>query len=237
MRVADDDEGRKGRVVALVGGTRTTSSTVDRPQRLLRSDGRWPYGCWPYSSSREDTLGHRRRHVPHLHEAVEPLIAHAFELPGLEPRTRHDVREELERRVGEAPERRQPEHRRVGANLGLEVRTDAAQRFVQLERAAGAAPFVQHVARDRRDTGTAYGVVAGADRQDDERIHDRDVAVLDCPHAQPVRQRSASDVGEGEGRFGTEGGQARCDRQASGHHHRFGAMQRELLPSSRDDAQ
>ena len=67
-----------------------------------------------------------------------------------------------------------------------------------------AAALVQQIAGDRGEPGPIRRIVRGARREQQQRVHHRDVAMLDGPDAQPVGEHAAPDLGEGEGRLGTE---------------------------------
>ena len=51
--------------------------------------------------------------------------------------------------IGEPRQRRQAEQGRVGSDVGVELRADPSERFVERERVEVAAAFVEHVAGDR----------------------------------------------------------------------------------------
>ena len=92
----------------------------------------------------------------------------------------------------------QAEERRVGSDFGVELRADARERFVELERAEIAAALVQHVAGHRRQALAAGGSATTRDESATSTLIERHRAVLDRPHPETVVERSAPDLGNGE---------------------------------------
>ena len=85
-----------------------------------------------------------------LQQPVQAQIADAIELALLEARPDRPCRATSSRPRAEIPlERRQAEHRRVVADVGVELRADPRQRFVHVERRPIAAALVEHVGGDR----------------------------------------------------------------------------------------
>ena len=107
---------------------------------------------------REGTIGERRRHVPNLHQPVEPEVSNAFEVRGFEPRPLNHVREQCKAARGEPFQHAQSEHACVRPDLGVDLAADAAERFVQTERIEIAATLIEQVSRDRRKTGPVRGI-------------------------------------------------------------------------------
>ena len=142
----------------------------------------------------------RRRHVAQLTQTVCAQLPHALELVFRKLRPRDDVGHQLEGATPEPRQRRERQERRVGTDLGVELRPEPRQRLVQLECAVIAGALVEHVARER---GQARPIVRVLRRshahQQHHRLH-RDVAVLDGPDREAVRQRRFANRGKRERR-------------------------------------
>ena len=119
-----------------------------RPQRCFAPDRQMAVRMRAVQPLSEHPLGNRGRHLPHLEEPVEPEIAHALEIGGIQPRPHDHLRQQRQRGRRGSLERGEADERRVGADLGIELRAEPAEGLVQGERIEVAAPFVEEVAGD-----------------------------------------------------------------------------------------
>ena len=134
-------------------------------------------------------IGDRRRHVAQLPQAVRSQLPHAVELVSGKLRPRDDVGHQLEGATPEPRKRREGEERGVGPDLGVELRAQPRQRFVQFERAVIAGAFIEHVAGERREARPIVRILRRSHaHQQHHRLH-RDVPMLDRPDREAVRQR------------------------------------------------
>ena len=120
----------------------------------LGADRQVPVGMVAIEQLRERAIGERRRHVLQLQQPVAAAgrgrdrtraarSAAAISMSRTSSRPRSRI----------ALERRQAEDRGVVADVDVELRADAAERFVHVERGAIAAALVEHVAGDRGEPG------------------------------------------------------------------------------------
>ena len=100
----------------------------------------------------ERAIGERGRHVAQLRETMQAELADAREIALAQRRPDDDVGEKRERAVGKAAEHGGTHRQRVRSDVGVELRADAGQLFVNLNRRAAAAPLVEHVGGQRRQT-------------------------------------------------------------------------------------
>ena len=113
-------------------------------------------------------------------------------------------------------ERRQADHGRVVADVDVQLRADAPQRFVHVERRPIAAAFVEHVAGNRGEPRSVAGSDDAPTGTSARTRHERHLPVLDRPHAQAVRERRARRIaGKREGALGRREPAGGCDRRAS----------------------
>ena len=112
--------------------------------------------------------------------------------------------EQLEALSGEPAERRQADERRVGADVGVELRADAGDLLVHLDGGPRARALVEHVGGDRRQAFLAGRIVGGAAPDDQEEPDQRHAVVAHAPHPQAVREHGLVDGGKREraGRLG-----------------------------------
>ena len=98
----------------------------------------------------ERAIGDRAGHVAQLRQPVQPQLAHAREVVLSQRRPRDDVGEQRERRAAANRLRTVTlATRRVGADVGVELRAEARERLVHLDRGAVAAALVEHVGGHR----------------------------------------------------------------------------------------
>ena len=141
----------------------------------------------------ERAIGDGAGHVAQLRQPVQPQLADAREVGLAQRRPRGDVGEQRQRRCGEAAERGDGQQRGVGADVGIELRAEARQRFVNLDGRAVAAALVQHVDGDRRQPFFAERIVGGAALHEQHQRHDRDRRVTDASRRAARRQRRLLD--------------------------------------------
>ncbi len=158
----------------------------------------------------ERAVRQRRRHVAQLHQPVDAKFAQAPELVRIERGPRQDVGQQPQPSAGEACEHRERDHRRVGSDLGVDRRADAAQFLLQLDGCPPARPFVQHVRGERREAGTIRRIDRGAGRHQRDDGNERQTAVLHGPHVEAVRERVLDDLRKAEQRVGPGHRQARA---------------------------
>ncbi len=157
----------------------------------------------------EHALGDGRRHVAHLQEPIETQIAHTLEVTRVQPRPDEHVGDERQRRGRGPLERRQADERRVGTDLGIDLRAEPAERFVQRERIEVAAPFVEEVAGNRREPGTVGGVERGPRAHEHQHRQERHFPMNGGPGVQAVGQTAAANLRKRKRGLGTRQGQAR----------------------------
>ena len=88
----------------------------------------------------------------------------AVEVGGLEAGARNHLCQQRQRRRRRPLERREPDERRIGADLGLELRAEPAERLVQRQRVEPAAAFIEEVSGERREPGRSAGSSAAPAR-------------------------------------------------------------------------
>ena len=159
---------------------------------------------------RERAIRERGRHAHELPEAIGPQLTHAIEFLGDEARTGHQIRQQRERAIPELRERRQREERGIGPDFGVELGPDARQRLVQLERAEIARALVQHVARQRREARASGRIGRRPDTHEQHHGLHGQVAVLDRPQLETVREPCLPDRRELEGLVDAERGHPRA---------------------------
>ena len=118
------------------------------PQRLFGAERHVRVRMRAVHHLHEGAIGNRGRHVANLHEPGQPELADAIEVGDVQPRANHAIGEQRQRLRREFRKRRHREHRRVGGDVGFEVRADAGERGVHVDRRQVAGPFVHHVAGD-----------------------------------------------------------------------------------------
>ena len=102
---------------------------------------------------REQPVSDRRGQVAKLHQAIEAQLADPVEVALIQARACHHRRQELERARRILLQRGELQQRRVGADLGVQMRPDPAERFVHGERVEVAAALVQQIAGDGGEPG------------------------------------------------------------------------------------
>ena len=140
-------------------------------------------------------------------------------------------------RGGELFERRQLEERRVGADLGIEVRADAAEGLVHRERVEIAAAFIEQIAGDGGEARLMPGILRRADRHQHETGDERYLVVLDGADAQAVGQRAPPDFGKVETERRTGLRQPCAIDRHQAHHRGLRIFERERGAAFRHDAQ
>ena len=188
-RIAD---GNHCRVLRRVHPAVKSGDVGDRQgaQRFLGADRQVPVGVLGIEQLGEDAVGDGRRQIAELDEPAEPELAHSIEVAWIQARGPHHRGEQLQCPRGVLFERRQLEQRRVGADLGIEMRADAAERLVHRERVEIAAAFVQQIAGDGGEARLMPGILRRADRHQHETGDERHFVVLDGADAQAVVQRA-----------------------------------------------
>ena len=158
---------------------------------------------------RERAIGQRRRHVLQLQQPVQPQIADAIELALLEPRADQHVAHQLEAAIEIALERRQAEDGGVVTDVDVELRADAAERLVDVERRRSPQPSSSMSPVIAARPGRSGGSDDGPDRH--QRQHARPAAPARCSTVQtrrPFGERRAADLGKRERALGPERRQA-----------------------------
>ena len=166
----------------------------DRVERRLRAHRRMPVGMRTVQPRREHALGQRRGHVAQLHQAAQTQRPHAAHVFRIEPRRRHDFREQLQRGTRELRQRHQADHRRIRADLGVEDAADAREALVDGEGIGRAAAFVEHVGGEGGEPGTIGGIGRDTDRQQQHEADHRQLAMLHRP--QPQRRVGVAMFGD-----------------------------------------
>ena len=212
-RVAGEDDRHVGRTKRAAVERRDVSER-QRAQRPFGADRHVSVRVIAVEQLREHAIGERRRHVAELQQTIEPQLAHAIELALLQTRPDQHVGDQLEPLIEKPAERRQADQRRVVADVGVELRTDPSQRFVDVERRAVPAPLVEHVRGDRGKPGPSRGIRRRADRQQHEHADERHLPVFGGPDAKSAAERLAPDLGKREGAFRPE-----CRQPAAIHPH------------------
>ena len=110
------------------------SRIISAPQRALRADRQVPVGMIAIEQLREGAIRERRRHVLQLQQPVQPQVADAIELALLEPRPDQHVAHQLEAGAEIPLERRQADDGGVVADVDVQLRADAPERLVHVER-------------------------------------------------------------------------------------------------------
>ena len=128
-RVPDGDDGHLWRAILLLV-KRSHLAEVHRPQRCFGANRQVAIGVRAVKALREHPLGDGRWHVAKLQQPVEPQVAHAVEVGGLEAGPRNHLCQQGQRRRRRPLERREPDERRIGADLGFELRAEPAERLV-----------------------------------------------------------------------------------------------------------
>src|SRR5215207_3633824 len=131
----------------------------ERTQRALRADRQVSVRVLGIEQLREDAVGDGRRQIAELDEPIEPQLAHPIEIALIQERYPDHRGEQVERSRGVLFERRQLEERRVGADLGIEMRTYPAEGFVHRERVEIAAALVEQIAGDGGKAGLMLGIL------------------------------------------------------------------------------
>ena len=136
----------------------------------------------------ERAVRHCRGHIAQLNEAVQPQLTDPREVVLGERGMHGHVRQNRKSSIQEPVEDGHRDRRGVRSQISVELRADAGKRLVHLDRRAPAAPFVEHIDRERRQTILA-GRIARRTALDQENAGDeRHRRVPDGPHAEPVRQ-------------------------------------------------
>ena len=106
----------------------------------------------------EHSIGNRGRQIAELKQPMHAQVAHAIDFPLLEARPQDHVGHQLEAAIQESLQRRQANNRGVVADIGVELRADAAQRFVDVEGRILSAALIEHVGGDRGQPRPLGGV-------------------------------------------------------------------------------
>jgi hypothetical protein len=161
----------------------------DRLHRLLRPGERPAVGVLhAVEDHRVGTVGDRRPAVLQLNELGETLLADAVELLGREGGAQHDVGHERERAV-ELRGRRVQRHAR-GVPPAPGVQRDAEERLLvgDLERGAGGRSLVEQGGREVGDPGAIGRVALAARAEEEDKVGERQLVVLDHEELEPVRE-------------------------------------------------
>ncbi len=188
--------------------------------------------------AQERALGHRRRQVLQLPQAIEAQLPHAIEV-----RAREGSGASAMSASSDAP-RSANRVSVVSVNTVASGPTSTSysapmprQRLGHVDRAQRPGAFVHHVGGDAPPALPVRRIGAGAALDLQHEGHHRHAVVLDGPHVEPVREAVAHDAGKRERRVGADLRQTRPIDGASRHRHRLGARQRERLLPARHHAQ
>ena len=132
-------------------------------------------------------IADRGRRIAHLFQTVQPQLADPFEIRLSQRRPNDNVADECERPFGHPTQCGDADRGRIGANVGVELRAEPRQRLVHFNRRPRIAAFVEHVRGDRGKTVLADRVGRGAAGDQQHIGNQRNLGVLDGPHAQAVR--------------------------------------------------
>ena len=192
IAVADGDQRRHGRPDR---SRVKRAHVVDRHRRERRfaPDRRMAVRMRAVEQPEKRAIGERAGHVAQLRQAVQPQLPHAREVVLAQRRAHDDVGEQAERALREAAENGDARHRRVGSDVGVELRAEARERFVDLDRGSLAAPFVEHVRRDRGEAVLAGGIGRRAAAYEQRERDERHLRVAHRPDAQAVLERRLLD--------------------------------------------
>jgi len=208
-RIADGDDGCGRRAVT----TRMKGADFAQrhaAQRSFGADRQVAVRMALVQQLRVNAIGQRRWRVAQLHEPIEPEIAHAIEIALFEPWLQHHVSEQLESARRVPREHRQFEQGAVGPDFGFELRSDAGERIVQVQRIQRSASFIEEVAGDRRQPGALRRIACRPERQQDEHADERHLAVLDRPEPDSIVRLMPSDFGKLKRRIWPERRQPRA---------------------------
>ena len=158
----------------------------------------------------ERPIRDRARHVAQLGQPVQPELPDALEVGLGQRRPRDHVGEQREPTIREPGQRRHRRVRGVGADVGVELRADPRQILVQTDRGPVAAPLVEHVGGQRRQTFLADRIAGRPALQQHHERDDRNRRVADAPHPQAARQHGLGDGGKPERAGGARLGEPRA---------------------------
>ena len=161
----------------------------------------------------ERALGHRRRQILELLQAIEPHLPNAREIGLAQARLRRHVGEQRGAARGEPRQRGDRERRHVGADVHVVVGADPGQRVGHVDGAERARAFVHHVGDDGGQALFVGRVGAGTALDLQQERDDRDARMLDGPHLESVGQRVPRDLGKRERRIGSDLREAGIDRR------------------------
>ena len=99
----------------------------------------------------ERAIGDRAGHVAQLRQPMQPQLPDAHEVRFAQRRPRDHVGEQPRPRSAKRLSAVTLSERRVGADVGVELRAEPRERLVHLDRRAIAAAFVEHVGGERRE--------------------------------------------------------------------------------------
>jgi hypothetical protein len=208
LAVADRDQRRHRRPnrprvkhTDIVGG--------HRRERGLAANRRVAVGMLPVEQLQERAIGERAGHVAQLREAVQPQLADPREIVVAQRRPRDDVREQRQHRLREAAEHGDAHHGRVGADVGVELRAEPRQRFVDLNRRPIAAALVEHVGRHGRQSVLTGGIRGRAATNQQREGDERHLCMPDGPDVHAARQHRLADRRERQRRRRQRNRQAR----------------------------
>ena len=146
----------------------------------------------------EKTLRDSGGHFAELQQAIDAQIADAREVPLVEPGRADHVREDGQPLLRRSRERRQADQRGVGADFRIQLCAEPAEALVHCERVEAAAPLVQEIAGDCRESRAIGGIVRRARAYHHERADEGNFPVFGGPDRHPVRQPRATDLRERE---------------------------------------
>ncbi len=162
-------------------------------ERRLAADRRVAVGMRAVDQPQERAIGDGAGHVAHLRQAVQPQLPYAREIALAQRGADDHVRQDRERALGESAEDGDAGDRRVRSDVGVELRAEARQRLVHLDRRTIAAALVEHVGGDGSEPFLARRIRRGAAPDEQRERDERHTRMGHGPHAKTVGQRRLLD--------------------------------------------